>query len=195
MLTRHRMLHWAFAVLSWLPDPRRVAFCFDWIARVRGTVLGWQPNKHIEGGVRIWNRCRFTMDAIIRIEEDCLVKERVSVGGTLSLGRGSVILAHTRIDASGGVQIGAGTHIGRHNVIFTHKHDILRRDVPVLSAPEVHEPVKIGDDVMLFSRVAVMPGVTIGDGAVVGFRSVVTKDLEPYGIYAGIPARKLGTRE
>jgi acetyltransferase-like isoleucine patch superfamily enzyme len=55
-------------------------------------------------------------------------------------------------------------------------------------------PVTIGDDVMIYSDVVILPGVTIGDGAVVAVRSVVTGDVEPYTVVAGVPARKIGER-
>jgi acetyltransferase-like isoleucine patch superfamily enzyme len=78
--------------------------------------------------------------------------------------------------------------------VFTHTHDTSRRDVSVLQAPIVTAPIAIGDDVMLFNDVVVLPGVTIGDGAVVGIRAVVTRDVPPYARVAGIPARIIGQR-
>jgi acetyltransferase-like isoleucine patch superfamily enzyme len=55
--------------------------------------------------------------------------------------------------------------------------------------------VTIGDHVWLSTRVTVLPGVSIGEGAVVAAGSVVTKDLAPYGLYGGVPARKIRERE
>jgi virginiamycin A acetyltransferase len=55
-------------------------------------------------------------------------------------------------------------------------------------------PIAIGDDVMLYNEVVVLPGVTIGDGAVVAIRAVVTRDVPPYAKVAGIPARVIGER-
>jgi len=54
--------------------------------------------------------------------------------------------------------------------------------------------VVIGDRVWIGYRAIVLPGVTIGEGAVVGAGAVVTKDVEPYEIVAGNPARKIGSR-
>ncbi len=54
--------------------------------------------------------------------------------------------------------------------------------------------VTIGNDVWIGRGVMITDGVTIGDGAVVGARSLVTSDIEPYAIYAGTPAKKIGTR-
>jgi acetyltransferase-like isoleucine patch superfamily enzyme len=57
-----------------------------------------------------------------------------------------------------------------------------------------NEPVIIGNDVWIGSRVTILPGVKIGDGAIIGASAVVTKDVEPYSIVAGNPAKKIGSR-
>lgn len=54
--------------------------------------------------------------------------------------------------------------------------------------------VIIGNDVWMASDVRILAGVTIGDGAVIGACSLVTKDVEPYGIYVGVPAKRIGYR-
>jgi acetyltransferase-like isoleucine patch superfamily enzyme len=112
----------------------------------------------------------------------------------LSLGEGSVVLSDTHIDCSAPVRIGRHSHIGRRNQLFTHTHDVASRSVPVLEAPIVSKPITIGDDVMLFNDVVVLAGVTIGDGAIIAIRSVVTKDVPPHAKMAGIPARQIGER-
>lgn len=54
--------------------------------------------------------------------------------------------------------------------------------------------VNIKNDVWIGFGVQIMSGVTIHDGCVIGAGAVVTKDTEPYGVYAGIPAKKIGQR-
>ncbi len=116
------------------------------------------------------------------------------LAGSFTLGAGSVVLSDTHVDCSAPVTIGRRSHVGRRNQLFTHAHDTVRREVPVLDAPIVTAPITIGDDVMLYSDVVVLPGVTIGDGAVVGVRAVVTRDIPPYATAAGVPARIIGQR-
>lgn len=58
----------------------------------------------------------------------------------------------------------------------------------------VNGPTEIGNDVWIGRRAIIMPGVTIGDGAVVGAGSIVTKDVAPYAIVAGNPARFIRNR-
>jgi acetyltransferase-like isoleucine patch superfamily enzyme len=60
--------------------------------------------------------------------------------------------------------------------------------------PKSNGPIHIGNDVWLGSDVTVMSGVRVGDGAVVAHRSIVTKDVGPYEVWGGIPARKLKDR-
>lgn len=61
-------------------------------------------------------------------------------------------------------------------------------------APENKYQVIIGNNVYIASYVRILAGVTIGDGAIVGACSLVTRDVEPYGVYVGIPAKKVGSR-
>ena len=195
MPLKHRFLHWVYALLALFPDFHRVGFYFRAMTRLRARVLNWQPNKSLGKNVSVWHGCHIPASAQISIGADCTLKERVAISGDFTLGPGSLVLANTTIDASGKVTVGARTHIGRDNEIFSHNHDISARAIPILQAPEIFEPVTIGADVMLFSRVAIMPGVEIGTGAVVAYGSVVTQNLDDYGIYAGVPARQIGTRQ
>jgi acetyltransferase-like isoleucine patch superfamily enzyme len=59
--------------------------------------------------------------------------------------------------------------------------------------PEIPETI-IGDDVWVGFSAVIMQGVTVGRGAIVGALAVVTKDIPPYEIWAGVPARKIGER-
>ena len=67
---------------------------------------------------------------------------------------------------------------------------------PIISSlmPEKRKTVVIGNDVLISINAVILSGVKIGDGAVVGAGAVVTKDVEPYEIVGGIPARHIGWR-
>ena len=85
------------------------------------------------------------------------------------------------------VRIGNHVFIGPNVSIYTacHPLDSKRRDTFV----EWAEPVTIGNSVWIGGGVTILPGVTIGNGAVIGAGSVVTRDVEPYTLVAGNPAR------
>ncbi|MBQ5454589.1 MAG: acyltransferase, partial [Prevotella sp.] len=92
-------------------------------------------------------------------------------------------------------QITIGNHLltGTNVLITDNSHgatDYASLVVPPIERTVVsHGPVKIGNNVWLGNNVCVLPNVTIGDGAVVGANSVVTHDIPPYAIVAGIPAK------
>ena len=71
---------------------------------------------------------------------------------------------------------------------------LINPTIPIQYRTVVHTTVMLEKYATLGTNVVVHPGVTIGEGAVVGSCSLVTKDLEPWGIYVGIPAKKIGER-
>src|SRR5262249_48735618 len=69
-------------------------------------------------------------------------------------------------------------------------HDLSREELPLVVGP-----IEIGEDADIGAEAMILPGGEIGAGAAVGAGSVVTKDVEPWTIVAGNPAREIGTRE
>ena len=87
----------------------------------------------------------------------------------------------------GGIHIGDDCLIGHNATLCTINHDLN----PDRRGDMTFKPIRIGDKVWLGSNVTVLQGVTIGDGAVVAAGAVVTRDVAPYTIVGGIPARFL----
>jgi len=112
----------------------------------------------------------------------------VSIGNFSGIGRGSSIYA---VDT---VEIGNDVMIGEEIIIYTSNHGIRLSQIMRCQGME-KAPVKIGNDVWIGARVIVLPGVTIGDGSVVAAGAVVTKDVNPYSIVGGVPARKIKDRK
>lgn len=95
-----------------------------------------------------------------------------------------------RCEAYGPVTIGKNVMMGPEVVIYTSGHRFDRTDIPMMDQGSTEtRPVTIGDDVWIGRRVIIMPGVTIGDGCVIGAGAVVTKDIPPYSIAVGVPAK------
>lgn len=108
--------------------------------------------------------------------------------GTPVIGEGTWIGAFTLIDGSGGLTIGRGCDISSGVHIYTHSS--ARRCVSGRAYPDVErEPVVIGDRVFIGANAVVNMGVTIGEESVVGAGAVVTKDVPPRSVVAGVPAR------
>jgi maltose O-acetyltransferase len=105
----------------------------------------------------------------------------------LSIGDDTFISGPLHIDLGAPVLIGSRVQLGHQVVLLTADHDIgpsSARCGPLMAAP-----ITIGDGVWIASRVTVLPGVSIGEGSVVGAGAVVTRDVAPNSFVAGIPAR------
>lgn len=100
------------------------------------------------------------------------------------IGEHTVIGDSVFLDGRAGVTIGANVNLGSHVSIYTLQHDI---DSPRFA--EIGAPVVIDDYAYIGSHAIILPGVTIGRGGVVGAGSVVTRDVEPFTLVAGAPAR------
>ena len=107
------------------------------------------------------------------------------VGGSLTIGRDVSINYGVSVGATGSIRIGDRVRIGPYAMIVdTMFHDPYNRSIRPPPQPVVIEP-----DVWIGSRASVMPGVHIGRGAIVGTGAVVTRDVPPYAVVAGVPAR------
>lgn len=94
------------------------------------------------------------------------------------------------------VSIGGANHDLKH--LTTHPFPFIEKfglvDGQGGGYDSFNEPLEIGNDVWIGSNVCVLRNVKIGDGAVVGAGAVVTHDIPPYEIWAGVPAKKIGQR-
>jgi len=109
--------------------------------------------------------------------------------GKLTIGSGSTINRKCQLDCRGGITIGNNVSISPECMLITGDHDLNSKGFDYKSAPIV-----LNDYVWLGSRAMILPNVTVGKGAVVCAGAVVTKDVLPYEIVGGVPARKIGDR-
>lgn len=117
-----------------------------------------------------------------------------SIGGLISIGENSLINDFTYINSADKITVGDNVLIAPFCHLTDRNHGT-EKDKLIRVQKGNSAPIEIGNDVWLGSGVKVLKGVKIGDGAVVGANSVVTMDIPPYTIYAGIPARKIKDRE
>ena len=113
----------------------------------------------------------------------------VSHAWRLTLGRNTIVGPHVLLDARGHITLGENVNISSHTKIQTAKHEI---NDPEFTAS--FAPVVIDDRVWIGLGATVLSGVRIGEGAIVAAGSVVTKDVPPFTIVAGIPAAPIGER-
>jgi maltose O-acetyltransferase len=96
------------------------------------------------------------------------------------------------IDCSvgGGTRIGSNVMMGPEVLIYTRNHCTSRVDIPMIEQGYREDaPVAIGDDVWIGARVIILPGVTVGPGSVLGAGAVISKDVPPFAVVVGNPAR------
>ena len=116
--------------------------------------------------------------------------------GKISISDYTYIGPGTRLTGSGGIEVGRGTIIGYDVEIITRNHNYDSFDLKSLPYDDryVFKRVKISDNVWIGARVIVLPGVFIGEGAVIAAGAVVTKDVKAYTIVGGNPAKVIGSR-
>lgn len=108
----------------------------------------------------------------------------------IRIGEGTIIGYRSFLDGRAPLTIGNHTDIASEVMIYNQEHD--------LSAPDFHAidgPVEIGDYVFIGPRAIILPGVKIGDRAVVAAGAVVTKDVEAGKIVGGVPAKLISERQ
>ncbi len=108
-------------------------------------------------------------------------------GKNISIGKDVFINSGCHFQDQGGITIGDGSLIGHNVVLATINHDLN----PAMNRKNHYAPIYIGAHVWIGSNATVLPGVTIGDWSVVAAGAVVTKDVPPYTVVGGVPARIL----
>lgn len=112
----------------------------------------------------------------------------------LKVGKGTIIGDNALLDARNKLAIGANVNLSSNVSIYTEQHDHRDPDFRCPNPQERKMSVQIDDRAWIGSNVIILPGVHIGEGAVCCAGCVVTKDVEPYSVVAGIPAKKVGER-
>ena len=111
---------------------------------------------------------------------------------SLKIGDGSIIGDNAILDARCGIKIGCDVNLSSNVSIWSLQHD--HRDPQFRCTPDHYGPVVIGDRAWIGPNTLILPRVTIGEGAVVAGGAVVTKDVPPFTIVGGIPAKEIGHR-
>lgn len=124
----------------------------------------------------------------ININRMCHFENDVIIGDRSGIGANSFL--------HGPTTIGKCVMIGSDCYIYTRNHEFNRTDIPMIDQGfKGKKEVIIEDDVWIGSRVTILPGVRIGKGSIIGAGAVVTKDVEPYSIVGGVPAKLIKKRK
>jgi acetyltransferase-like isoleucine patch superfamily enzyme len=139
----------------------------------------------------------------VRLGDNVRLREHVWIqctSGLDTLGKGLVIGDDTYVGprcmlgAGGGIRIGANVTLGAAVDLLAENHGFSDADVLIREQGVTRQGIALEDDVWIGNRGIVLDGVRVSRGAVVGAGSVVTKDVPPYTVVAGNPARPIGRR-
>jgi acetyltransferase-like isoleucine patch superfamily enzyme len=177
-------------------------------------VIDRNPGAKIDAGIQILgDPSNLAIGEGTRIEDGALLDFRF--GGSIDIGRsveirsGAVLSPfgghikigdecgvnhYTIIYGHGGITIGSSVWFAAHCLAIPANHGFARNEMPINKQPLTKKGIVIGNDIWVGAHCVLLDGVTIGDGAVIAAGSVVTKDIEPYAIAAGIPAATLRQR-
>lgn len=176
------------ALFAWIPTSIGMAarlVAWRWFFRHCGSV-------RFGRSLDIAGMSRISIGAGCRIGRGCFL---TAGNGKLELANNVAISPLCNIGADNGeIIIGGNVAIGPGTVIRAANHRFTSRDMPIMG--QGHEPgrVKIEEDVWIGANCVILPDVTIGRGAIVGAGAVVTRNVGPYVIVGGVPARQIGMR-
>ena len=116
--------------------------------------------------------------------------------GFIDIGENVYINYYTCIFAEGGVTIGDNSLIGPHCTIVASHHQFSDRKTLIKNqnVKQSMLPIVICEDVWIGANCVILQGITIGKGAVIGAGSIVTKDVPPYSVAVGVPAKVINVR-
>lgn len=135
-----------------------------------------EPNRDI----RMGNRCM--------IAADCFLHGPITLGDEVAINHGCSFDG-----GRAGIQIGNQTRIANNVTLYAFNHG-MAPDTPIYQQAANSKGIVIGKDVWIGAQAGIVDGVTIGDHAVVGMGSIVTKDVPDWAIVAGNPAKVIGDR-
>jgi acetyltransferase-like isoleucine patch superfamily enzyme len=167
---------------------QRVYYTLRLMARVRDMDITVQCDGPVSvsgtGRITIGSRCRIGAHTELQTNN----AGRIALGNDIRINRGCTIVSYCR------VAIGNFCIIGEYVTIRDANHGMKTHE-PMRYQPHCAELITIGDDVWIGRGACILPGVTIGSGAVIGANSVVTHDIPQGCIAAGIPAQAIRQRE
>ncbi len=181
---------WLEAILRYMPGAIGMSLRCAYYEKRLGAASGIR----IEAGV--WLTCpnEIYFGRGCYVGSDCRIfstpESAIRIGDRFSANANVMINARGK----GRIEIGNDVSIGPNVVIRSNNHAFSRIDIPIIDQGMWEGVIIIEDDVWIASNAVILPDVTIAKGAIVGAGAVVTKDVPPYAIVAGVPARVISVR-
>lgn len=163
----------------------------------------WRRWAHGRKFAKVGSHCSFNgrfleVRGHVELGDYCKIRNNVVMRtrgrGRIFVGDYTGISYYCYLEATSVIQIGRFTGMAEFTVIRDTNHSVIGTDDHWRLTPHIAEPIVIGDACMITSRCYIFPGVAIGDGAVIAPNSVVTKDVGPFEVWGGNPARRIAHR-
>ncbi len=145
-----------------------------------------------EDEIKVWHPETISLGNNVYVGHRTLLKGHPK--GTLNIGSNTWIGQECFFHSAGNITIGEQVGIGPRVMMLTSTHQDLGKNHILLDAPLDFKPIVVEDHVDIGIGAILLPGVTLGKGAQIGAGSVVTKDVPPFSVVAGNPARVLRHR-
>jgi acetyltransferase-like isoleucine patch superfamily enzyme len=147
-------------------------------------VVGYFPSHHVRRFFYRWAGMKIGKGSTLHMGARFYNPENIRIGDDTIIGEGAVLDGRARLTI--GNHVDTATEV----MIYNCQHDVHSDDFHAVGAE-----VTIEDYVFIGPRAIILPGVTIGKGAVVAAGAVVTKDVEPFALVGGVPAKVIGERK
>lgn len=146
------------------------------------------------GRIEIWpvgNRLSINLGRNVELYKGV----KIQGNGSLSIGDNSIITSNVYLGIMGKIEIGSNVMIADNVSMRTDEHCHARTDIPMLGQGGTSGNITIEDDVWIAYGAVITKGVRIGKGSIVAANAVVTKDVPPYSIVGGVPAKIITSRK
>lgn len=151
--------------------------------------------------IRLMPLAKIAKPEVVELDDNCRIRDFVFIWGGqgVKIGKHTDVQPHVVVWGGGQLTVGDRVSIGPGSVlltaVYTHEGGLKMVDgLGEGSALAAYGHLVIKDDVYIGANCTLMPDITIGEGAIIGAGSFINQDAEPWGIYAGSPAKKIGVR-
>lgn len=147
-----------------------------------------RSNKSFASYIEMGKYCIFEKDCVIWIADEEESDPKLCIDENVYFGRDVYLGVYFPL------QIGKNSLIGAYSYIITANHQFNNVNIPIRLQGYKGAAVYIGEDVWIGCHVVVLPGITIGNGAVIAAGAVVTHNVPAFEVWGGIPANKISMR-
>ena len=158
--------------------------------------LIFEKGASIQGPIKLrpfkqWGKLRINLGSNVTLHSTIILQG----SGNLTIKKNSFIGSFSVIGVNESIEIGENVMIAQAVSIRDTDHAFDRTDIPMKQQGITTKPIVINDDVWIGYGAVITKGITIGQGAIIGANAVVTKDVAPFTIVGGVPAKLIKVRE